>query len=224
MPTATPTLKKTPERILTAALKLFNEQGERNVTTNHIAQQLNISPGNLYYHFKNKQAIIKQLFLRYEQQVDSILQVPEGRKLELQDKLSYLLNVFQGLWDFRFIHRDMEHLLSTNPELQQQYKDFFQRCLKAVNKIYQGLADAGIIQIEQQDLEGLALNTWIVVTSWFSFLQCNFLIHSKEQVTQDMVTAGIYQVFCLERPYLTEGYREQIEAMQQAVVPKPSWL
>src|SRR3990167_1676925 len=81
---------KTRERIIQASLELFNAQGERSVTTNHIAAHLGISPGNLYYHFRNKQAIIAELFALYERQVDTFLRRPEGRALTVQDKTFYL--------------------------------------------------------------------------------------------------------------------------------------
>jgi AcrR family transcriptional regulator len=215
---------KTRDRILAAALELFNQQGERNVTTNHIAAHLEMSPGNLYYHFKNKQEIIFELFLSYEATVDNNLNVPEDRQLTIEDKLNYLQKVFQGLWEYRFIHRDMEHLLMGEERLHARYREFFRRCQKKTEAIYQGLHDANIINIEQRDLEGLALNTWIVVTSWFSFLQCNLLSNSEQSITLDMLKGGIYQIFQLERPYLTDQYREKVEAMQEAFIPKPDWL
>jgi len=215
---------KTRDRILTAALELFNQQGERKVTTNHIAAHLEMSPGNLYYHFKNKQEIIYELFLTYEETVDGYLDVPTGRKLTIEDKLNYLQKVFQGLWEYRFIHRDLEHLVIAEERLHARYRDFFRRCQQKTEAIYLGLSDANIINIEQRDLEGLALNTWIVVTSWFSFLQCNLLSDPNENITLDMLKGGIYQIFQLERPYLSDEYRERVEAMQQAFIPKPEWL
>ena len=77
---------KTRDRILAAALELFNQKYERKVTTNHIASHLKISPGNLYYHFKNKQEIIYELFLQYEERIDTSLAVPTERKLTIEDK------------------------------------------------------------------------------------------------------------------------------------------
>ena len=77
--------KQTRQRILESALTMFNALGEPNVTTNHIADELEISPGNLYYHFRNKDDIIEQLFARFEERMDTALAAPEGRLPGLED-------------------------------------------------------------------------------------------------------------------------------------------
>jgi len=214
----------TRERIISASLTLFNEQGERRVTTNHIAAHLEISPGNLYYHFRNKRAIIFELFERYERRILDILALPDGRMVDSNDKLRYLTDVFRELWEYRFMHRDMEHLLGEDPALQGRYQAFFRHCLKQIASIYQALTAAGILSASDRDCEDLALNTWIVVTSWFSFLNCHLLKTGEDTVTQEMLQGGIYQVFSLERAYLTEAHRDAVQALQEQFIPRPTWL
>lgn len=77
---------KTRDRILLKSLELFNEQGERLITTNHLAAALGMSPGNLYYHFPNKDAIIFELFQQYADQMQSTLHLPSDRPLTQLDK------------------------------------------------------------------------------------------------------------------------------------------
>lgn len=79
---------KTRERIVQNSLELFNQQGERSVSTNHIAAYMEISPGNLYYHFPNKQAIIAVLFSQYEELVDSFLRPPQAAPRRLRTSAS----------------------------------------------------------------------------------------------------------------------------------------
>lgn len=114
----------TRERIVQNSLELFNQQGERSVSTNHIAAHMEISPGNLYYHFANKQEIIAVLFTQYEEQVDSFLRPPEGRMATVEDKRFYLKELLAAMWNYRFLHRDLEHLLDSDQELASRYRRF----------------------------------------------------------------------------------------------------
>ncbi len=93
---------KTSERIVQNSLELFNQQGERSISTNHIAAHMEISPGNLYYHFPNKQAIIAVLFSEYESLVDSFLRPPQGRAATVEDKRYYLKELLAAMWRYRF--------------------------------------------------------------------------------------------------------------------------
>src|SRR6478609_7851799 len=102
--------KQTRERILEASLAMFNAQGEPNVTTNHIADELGISPGNLYYHFRNKEDIVKQVFSRYE-----------ARLPNLEDVWLQLHLVFECMWDYRFLYRDLVDILSRDRKLQAHF-------------------------------------------------------------------------------------------------------
>ncbi|GAB0063791.1 hypothetical protein IBA8401_48230 [Pseudomonas syringae] len=116
---------KTRERIVQTSLELFNQQGERCVTTNHIAAHMEISPGNLYYHFPNKQAIIAELFSEYEMLIGSFLTLPTDRAPTIEDKRDYFLAIIDAMWRYRFLHRDLEHLLTSDEELARRYRRFF---------------------------------------------------------------------------------------------------
>ncbi|GIZ12561.1 TetR/AcrR family transcriptional regulator [Pseudomonas sp. NCCP-436] len=202
---------KTRDRIVAASLALFNGQGERNVTTNHIAAHLGISPGNLYYHFRNKQMIIAELFAQYEERVDSFLRLPVGRALTMEDKTFYLEALLAAMWHYRFLHRDLEHLLDADTELAERYRAFARRCLDGARTIYQGFVEAGILEVTPAQTEALTLNAWIIMTSWVRFL-CSTGTHS-DNLSQDSMRRGIYQVLALESGYVTPSARVALEAL-----------
>ncbi|WP_369958548.1 TetR/AcrR family transcriptional regulator [Pseudomonas benzenivorans] len=204
---------KTRERIVQASLALFNAQGERNVTTNHIAAHLGISPGNLYYHFRNKQAIVAELFGQYEAHVDAFLRLPEGRALTIADKTLYLKALLAAMWQFRFLHRDLEHLLDSDAELAARYRLFARRCLEAAQTIYQGFVEAGILRMNAAQIEALALNAWILMTSWVRFLGTT--AGQTADLNEDSLRRGIYQVLALEDGYIAEPAREAVEALHR---------
>ncbi len=211
---------KTRDKILLASLELFNERGERNVTTNHIAAHLAISPGNLYYHFRNKSDIIYEIFLEYEKLVDYYLDIPRDRPLTLEDLTFYLESVFDGLWSYRFFHRDLEYLLDSDPRLRKDYREFTNRCLAAISQIFEKMSEAGIIEPQPEDLRSaMSLNVWLVITNWMAFLKTAHAGDEPASLSLTELKQGIYQVLTLEIPYLTSDYREQVMALREKYRP-----
>ncbi|GAA0844700.1 TetR/AcrR family transcriptional regulator [Marinobacter szutsaonensis] len=211
---------KTRDKILLASLELFNERGERNVTTNHIAAHLAISPGNLYYHFRNKSDIIYEIFLEYEKLVDYYLDIPQDRPLTLEDLAFYLESVFDGLWSYRFFHRDLEYLLDSDTRLRKDYREFTNRCLAAISQIFEKMSEAGIIEPQPEDLRSaMSLNVWLVITNWMAFLKTAHAADEPASLSLAELKQGIYQVLTLEIPYLTPGYREQVMALREKYRP-----
>lgn len=203
----------TRQRIVQAALELFNQQGERQVTTNHIAAHLGISPGNLYYHFRNKQTIVLELFGQYEQLVDQFLQRPQDRVMTVADKAFLLEALLTVLWDYRFLHRDLQHVLAADTELAQRYQRLAQRCLNNAQGIYQGFADAGILRIDAVSIEALVLNSWLILTAWVPFV-CSMQKESTD-LTPAMLRRAIYQVLMLEREYVSAQARPEVDELLQ---------
>ncbi len=204
---------KTRDRIVEASLELFNAQGERSITTNHIAAHLGRPPGTLYSPFRNKQAIIAELFSQYESRVDVFLRLPEGRALTVADKTFYLEALLAAMWHYRFLHRDLEHLLESDPELAARYRAFAHRCLQAAGEIYRGFADADILAMNDQQIEALVLNSWIILTSWVRFL-CTIRSNPGD-LSEELMRRGVYQILALESGYVTEGARDAVQALLQ---------
>ncbi|MFW3167082.1 TetR/AcrR family transcriptional regulator [Pseudomonas syringae pv. syringae] len=202
---------KTRERIVQTSLELFNQQGERSVTTNHIAAHMEISPGNLYYHFANKQAIIAELFSEYEVLIGSFLTLPADRTPTIEDKRDYFLAIIDAMWRYRFLHRDLEHLLTSDEELARRYRRFSYRCLMQAMTIYRGFIKAGILKMDESQIEWTSLNTWIVLTSWVRFLCTNR--ENSTEINQSAIRRGVYQVLMLESVFVAPQAREAFDAL-----------
>jgi AcrR family transcriptional regulator len=205
--------KQTRERILEASLALFNERGEPNVTTNHIADELGISPGNLYYHYRNKDDIVEQLFARYEARMDQALLVPEGRLPNLEDVWMQLHLVFECMWTFRFLYRDLVDIVSRNRKLKQHFSRILTRAGTSATQVLKGLAQAEILRATADEIRATAENVLLVTTFWLSY---NTVRGARPDASQEDLTHGIYQVMLLIAPFLRDAERVHLNTLAQA--------
>ncbi len=214
-----PKALKTKDRILQISLQLFNERGERSVTTNHIAAELGISPGNLYYHFRNKHEIIKELMYQYQVETLGMLSLPEDRPLTTNDKINYFQVLSGQLWSYRFIHRDVYHLVESNEDFKKIYPRFAGQVMQQGQKIYQAFVDAGLMKMTPSEIEALIINLWIVLTNWTNFLYMSGHISDNNHLEEKWVWQALRQMVFLEGPYLMGESRATYEQLLDSLGP-----
>lgn len=202
---------KTRQRILDTALVLFNEQGESTVSTNHIADELEISPGNLYYHYRNKDDIIEQLFQRFEERMDLALVVPEGRAITLEDVWLQLHLVFECIWDYRFLYRDLVNILSRNRSLRLRFARILKRGSVNSHGIMKGLNESGAMRASAAEIEGLSTNILVLATFWLNYAGIR-----GEKDEQKAIQQGIVQVMMLVSPFLRDSERLHLHTLSAA--------
>ncbi|HEE5401054.1 TPA: TetR/AcrR family transcriptional regulator [Acinetobacter baumannii] len=214
-----PKALKTKDRILQISLQLFNERSERSVTTNHIAAELGISPGNLYYHFRNKHEIIKELMHQYQVETLEMLSLPEDRPLTTNDKINYFQVLSGQLWNYRFIHRDVYHLVESNEDFKKIYPRFAGQVMQQGQRIYQAFVDAGLMKMTPSEIEALIINLWIVLTNWTNFLYMSGHISDNNHLEEKWVWQALRQMVFLEGPYLMGESRATYEQLLESLGP-----
>ena len=154
--------RRTRERILETALKLFNDFGEPNVTTTVIADEMEISPGNLYYHFHSKDEIVNALFAEFEREIEETLAAPARRAPNVEDMWLFLHLLFEAIWKYRFLYRDLDDLLSRNRLLEVHFKQILAHKVKTAAALCEGLVATGEMQASRGELQALATRPGVV--------------------------------------------------------------
>ncbi|MCV2503649.1 MAG: TetR/AcrR family transcriptional regulator, partial [Neisseriaceae bacterium] len=191
--------ENTYEKIILASIELFNEQGERYVTTNHIVAHLGISPGNLYYYFQNKEEIIEEIFKRYEKELLEFIQ-GEAPEVEGYAALRYVFKIFDIMWRYRFIFTDLSVLLEKNESLSQMQRDYTNnKITPLINNYLDALIENGVIHMTPIDLKVFKNNFWLLVRYWFDYDKM-----ARGELKQDSKVRGSIQVLGLLKPYLNE--------------------
>ncbi len=206
--------RRTRERILETALKLFNDFGEPNVTTTVIADEMEISPGNLYYHFHSKDEIVNALFADYEKEIEPLLTAPGSRPQGTEDIWLFLHLLFETIWKFRFFYRDINDLLTRNRLVETHFQRILAHQENTAVSVCEGLAASGTLTASASEIRALATNMSVVATFWLSFE------HARRPRGEPDIGRGVYQVMSLAAPYLQREARHLLERLSREYVEK----
>ena len=201
---------KTREKILYASLALFNEEGEPNVTTVDIAAEINISPGNLYYHFKGKGVIIAELYAQFEAELADILNA-SIETLSIEDRWIYLYVVFERIYAFRFFYENQRDILHRVPELVPRFRRLLNRKFRTAVTLLTALRDAGVLAIGDDEIGIVSENMVLLQTHWLTYIQCR-----AANLAEDVILhRGVFQLLSMLMPYLTEWHQSAYDDVKK---------
>ena len=201
----------TKTKIKNSAIHLFNTQETLSVTTNHIAKEAGISPGNLYYHYKNKEEILTDLYLdlskRFEEinSFENILLSSNPIKV-LDDTFELMGEIF---YEYRFLLRDSMVLIALYPSFKENFVRNQEKRIKQIESLLQFLLKENIIQYEENiNLERRAKMHWFITAYWQSFASSTGNV-SRESIKE---AKEIFFEFLIY-PFLTQKGKEMLSSM-----------
>ena len=207
--------RRTAERILEVTLELFNRYGVPNVSTTLISAELNISPGNLYYHFHSKDEIVNALFAEFEREIVETLTAPTRRAPNVEDMWLFLHLLFEEIWKYRFLYRDLDDLLSRNRLLETHFKQILAHKVKTAASLCEGLVATGEMKASHGELQALATNMAVIATYWLPF---EYARDPRRRDAGSGLGRGVYQVMSMMAPFLQGGSRLHLQQLSKEYV------
>jgi len=196
---------KTRDRILECALHLFNQQGEPNVSTLEIANELGISPGNLYYHFHGKEPLILGLFERFQAELTPLLDPPADARLAAEDYWLFLHLIVERLAHYGFLFQDLSNLAGRLPKLARGIRNLLTSLKRTLASLLARLKAQGQVVSETQALGQLVEQ--ITMTLLFS------LDYQRIIGREGEVRVVVYQIMMLVAPHLMPESRHAAERL-----------
>jgi AcrR family transcriptional regulator len=140
------------QRIIDAAMRLFNAKGYAATTTASIAKEAGVTEKTLYGHFESKEVLFEACILSITGQMAALWQDALERNKE--DDLAYLKAVASSYVDFVINNPDksmfLVHLYSYRvvPELDEGFRKAVEEQLNEIERVIESLQKKGVIRLD----------------------------------------------------------------------------
>ncbi len=208
-----PIRRNTKERILEAALGMFNRFGEPNVSINAVANDLGISPGNLYYHFPSKDSVTEALVQRHCTALKPLLNSAHQAE-DVETAWFFMHTLFEHVWQARFIYRDQNNLLIKTRVLEDLLHAMLEDKIQAFESLLKTLESQGWARFEHGNITHVAQSMAVVTNYWMSFAYVRQPRQALEPASQQAaVLEGVQHALGLLLPYLQPVAQRHLAAI-----------
>ncbi|HEY8279660.1 MAG TPA: TetR/AcrR family transcriptional regulator [Bdellovibrionota bacterium] len=194
------------DKILSESVGIFNRMGAGSTSTNHICAALAISPGNLYFHFKNKEEIVAAIFQQMCEETYGLWKSALAEETFLPP-MAFIERSMEIFWRYRFFHREMYHLRRQDPVLSKLWHKHLEKTRRFMRAAFHKWVRKGHVTTVGDAFTFRMINDIVLVTasSFFQFYESP----ERPATTKPLQLANQYLARFLE-PYFTPDYARQV--------------
>lgn len=166
-------------------LRIIAEQGAHATPMSQIAKEAGVATGTIYHHFKSKEQILNELYLKLKDEFGTLLAQHIDSSLSLKDQFYLLWKLLYNYYiknplSYTFVEQVAQTPL-ISPEVKQQGKKYYQPLIH----LFQIGVDQGIF--ENIDLELMAQFIYGNVITLVQ-LSLNKELEINDQMITDAIT------------------------------------
>ncbi len=200
--------RNTRQRIIEAAIRLFNERHFGNVTTAELAADLGITEGNLWYHFKSKRALLDVVSALYVERAKQRLKLGPGEGDILDSYAGFLRALSSEVRDFRFIFRDRADYGEHSGHMLANITGIYEGTFEQMTRFFLALREEGHLDVGEEWIGPLVTNAIVLIRFAHEF----FREMNVPEADMGEVDWGIYQHLQAFGPLLKPAARRRLLA------------
>lgn len=191
----------TRERIMLAGMELFNKKGATNVSTVQLANNLKMSPGNLYYYFDNKEHLIRSIWM--EMLAPKVMELFYAKDLKDSEQglMTFFLKLSKYTYEYRFFYLDLPALLQNDPEMKSLYKSRSIKIMSVMNELIVGWEQLGIMNAMSSIERNLLIqNCWTLSQTGITYID----LLEESATAKDSCDYIVQHLYGLLGPHFTQ--------------------
>ena len=202
-------MQKTKQRILDTALRLFNEQGLAKVTLRTIAGEMKISQGNLNYHFKKREDIIRALYQELVEKMNKGFDLSQNQSLNLKAMQEMSAIIYSNLYEYRFFMLDFTQVMRSDESIKKHYQDLLKLREDQFGVMCGALVENGLMRREELPNEYLNLfrRMQLIGDFWLPYTEIR-----NNSITKEAEADYLEMLLQMVYPYLTEKGKKELFA------------
>ncbi len=183
---------KTRLRIQEETIILLNKKGLSNVTMRDVAGALNMSPGNLTYHYPKWENLIDDIFFSFEASMNNLY---DHFPNDISEIATYIDKIFGLQMKYAFIFSDFYIFFQQFPKYNTTKISFFSQRMEIMRSALLRLVAKDYLYPENDvhDYNLLVKNTWLLLSGWYGF--STILKNTQYEFTKEEFFLSIWNLY-----------------------------